>query len=247
MKELINNLHPLSKLSFTFLIILLCTWFQTKNVYIFSVTLLFIVFLFIPKQKEFLKKIIITNVILFLPMFLLQLFFKPGENIIFSWFIFKITKESFHYSINLFIRLSLVSTSILLFFHITKPKHLMISLEKIGVPKTITYIFLSTIMLIPQTIRQSKTIMEAQKVRGINTEGNIIIRFKAFLPMIMPLILSSLMTIEERALTLEARGSFSTNEKSYLYNKNLSIIDKIIFIFCIVIIILFIIGRMIIR
>ena len=246
MKLAINNLHPFSKLGYIGLIIVLSTWFQAWFTYVFSFFLLSIWFIFVPEKKEFIKRMVITNLFLFLPMFIMQLFFKPGENLLFSWFILKITEESLYFSVNLFVRLWIVSTSILLFFHTTKAKDLMIALEKIGAPKSITYMFLSTIMLVPQTIRQSKAIMEAQQVRGIRVQGNIFIRFKAFLPMIMPLILTSLLSIEERALTLEARGFFSSNEKTYINTQNMSKIDTFILIFCIIILIFFIIGKVII-
>ncbi len=49
-------------------------------------------------------------------------------------------------------------------------------------------------------------ILEAQKSRGIETDSNIIVRAKAFFPSVGPLILNSLVSAEERAITLEARA-----------------------------------------
>ncbi len=47
----------------------------------------------------------------------------------------------------------------------------------------------------------SKTINEAQRARGIETEGSLLIRARAFLPMLGPLVLTSIQQTEERVLT----------------------------------------------
>lgn len=58
--------------------------------------------------------------------------------------------------------------------------------------------------------------MNAQKARGVETEGNIIVRAKVFIPTIIPLVLSSIAGTEERALTLEARGFSSKIKPTHL-------------------------------
>lgn len=58
--------------------------------------------------------------------------------------------------------------------------------------------------------------MNAQKSRGVETEGNLFIRAKAFLPILIPLVLSSIAANEEKALTLEARGFSMPVQKTQL-------------------------------
>ncbi|SLM85302.1 Transmembrane component STY3231 of energizing module of queuosine-regulated ECF transporter [Vagococcus fluvialis bH819] len=156
----------------------------------------------------------------------MQLLFKPGKDIIFSWFIIRISTESIAFAVSLFIRLCIISSFILLFFHITKVKDFTISLEEIGLSKSVTYILLATMMLVPQIIQRSKVIMQAQKIRGIEMNGHLLTRVKAFIPIITPLILSSLMATEEQALTLEARGFFSENKRVYLHSKKKNTFDN---------------------
>ena len=52
--------------------------------------------------------------------------------------------------------------------------------------------------------------MNAQRARGIETEGNLMVRAKAFVPSLIPLVLTAITGAEERVVTLEARG-FSVN------------------------------------
>lgn len=46
------------------------------------------------------------------------------------------------------------------------------------------------------------TIMDAQRSRGLETEGNLITRAKSFLPLISPVVMSSLINTRERAIAL---------------------------------------------
>ena len=222
----LETIHPLTKASVMTFLLFLINLFPTKKVIISLFIILILLFLLVPNKLGLIKKILITNLLLFLPMFLMQILFKPGEHILFSWFIIRISTESISFAVNLFIRLCLISSCILLFFHVTKVKDFTIALEEIGVPKSVTYVLLATMMLVPQIIQRSKAIMQAQKIRGIEMSGSISTRLKAFLPTITPLILSSLMSTEERALTLETRAFFSPHKKVYLNSFKKHAYDK---------------------
>jgi cobalt transport protein len=92
-----------------------------------------------------------------------------------------------------------------------------------------------TLQTIPEMKKQANVIMDSQKARGIETEGNILVRAKALIPIFIPLVLSSIANTEERAITLEARG-FSVGEKrTILYDieetKNDKIMKAILAIF----------------
>ena len=49
-------------------------------------------------------------------------------------------------------------------------------------------------------------IMDAQRARGVETEGNIFVRAKAFVPIIIPLVVNAMLEVGERALTLESKA-----------------------------------------
>lgn len=108
----------------------------------------------------------------------------------------------------------------------TKPDDLMESLMKQGMSPKISYVFLSVFQLIPQMRVTLGKITDAQRSRGMETEGSLMIRIKAFFPLIGPVVLSSLNMTKERAIALEVRGfsskgkkTFLNEEKSYFYPK----------------------------
>lgn len=118
-----------------------------------------------------------------------------------------------------------------MFFRITDIKDFVFALEKMGVSPKASYIVLSTVEMIPEMKKQSEVIMDAQRSRGIETEGSIANRMKAFLPVLGPLVVSSIANTEERALTLQARGFSVKTKKSSLKTLEKSNRDKIINIF----------------
>ena len=51
-----------------------------------------------------------------------------------------------------------------------------------------------------------ETIQAAQRSRGLDSEGNFMKRFLALFPLVAPLVLGSLVEIEQRSIALEIRG-----------------------------------------
>ncbi len=88
----------------------------------------------------------------------------------------------------------------------TRPDELMIALSQRGLPGSLTYIMLSTIQIVPRFQARAQTILDAQRSRGLETEGSLLQRSRTLLPLIGPLILGSFIDIEERAIALEARA-----------------------------------------
>lgn len=123
-------------------------------------------------------------------------------------------------------RILLIISSFILLSLSTRPDALMLSLSQRGVPKSLTYIILSTLQLIPRFQDKASTILDAQRARGLETEGSLLHRLKSFLPMIKPLILSSIVDIEERAIALEARAFGRSGPKTSLLILEDSAIQK---------------------
>ena len=72
------------------------------------------------------------------------------------------------------------------------------------------------------------TIMDAQRSRGLETEGNLITRAKSFLPLISPVVMSSLINTRERAIALEIRGFEAGQKKTYLREGKMKTSDRML-------------------
>ena len=88
----------------------------------------------------------------------------------------------------------------------THPSTLMNDLGQRGLPPTLTYILISTLQIVPQMQAKANTIIDAQRSRGLETQGGFRQRIGAVFPLVGPLVFGSLVDVEERAIAIEARA-----------------------------------------
>jgi energy-coupling factor transport system permease protein len=108
----------------------------------------------------------------------------------------------------------------------TKPEDLVEHLERAGFSPKFGYIVNSVFQIIPQMMGTMSTITDAQRSRGMETEGKLLVRIKAFLPLISPVVSSSLINTRERAIALEVRGFGRKGKRSYLKKEEPLAISK---------------------
>lgn len=171
-----------------------------------------------------LKSIVLICVI----CFVLQALFIPGEEVLWKFWIFSMKTESIHKAIALCSRILGIGSAILLGGKLIDMKNLMVVLEDRGVSSSVTYVLLSTTNIIPQMSKKMNAILEAQQSRGIETNSNIWVRAKAFFPSVGPLLLNSLVSAEERAITLEARAFSAPCKKTKLHEVPETQTDKVL-------------------
>ena len=94
---------------------------------------------------------------------------------------------------------------LLLFTETTQVQDLMAVLGKMGLSSNVVYMVVASFRSINELSDKMGQILEAQSSRGIETEGNLFVRLKAILPMLITLLLSSMVSAEEKAIALEAR------------------------------------------
>ncbi|MGE7923084.1 energy-coupling factor transporter transmembrane component T [Viridibacillus arvi] len=240
----ILNLHPLTKLYFSLFVTISVIIIPS---YIFAFTwfpILLVIAIIAGVGKQYLDIVVRALVLLLGIVFLMQLFFYPGDQVIGEWWIFEATKEGLQYGLVLTSRVLAMGSAFILFFRITEIRDFVKALEDLGMPPMGAYIVLSTLQIIPEMRRQAHTIMEAQKTRGVETEGSLLIRAKAFIPILTPLILSSIASTEERAITLESRAFSAPTKKTSLHKLKKSSSDRTIPIVLLILMISLIIWRL---
>lgn len=88
----------------------------------------------------------------------------------------------------------------------TYPGKLVTALIDAGMSPKVGYLILASLNVVPQMQRRMAIIKEAQMARGVEVDGNLFTRATAYVPLIGPLVMSSLVDVQERAMTLETRG-----------------------------------------
>ena len=121
-------------------------------------------------------------------------------------------------AINLTFMITNIAGIFLWYFQTTTNQEISRALEESGMNYKAAFVFTSSLKMIDVLGKNSKTIMNAQQARGVETEGNLFVRAKAFFPSMVPLILGAVINADEKALTLEARGFNYQCNKTRLFN-----------------------------
>jgi len=162
----------------------------------------------------------------------INIFTAPG-NIIFSFWVFNISDMGIIISVKTVFRLLLLVSGASILTFVTTPtvltdgiESLLSPLKKLKVPVH-EFAMMMTIALrfIPTLLEESDKIIKAQSSRGADFEsGNLIKRVKAYVPIIIPLLIGSFMRANELATAMEARcykgGEGRTRMKVLAFSKN---------------------------
>jgi energy-coupling factor transport system permease protein len=126
-----------------------------------------------------------------------------------------LTIEGLQFAYLIAARLTVFATAIVLLLRITQAADLVFALIERGLPRSIGYILLAALQLVPDMGRRATSIIEAQRSRGLETEGGLR-RVRAIVPLLGPLVVGALVDVEERAMAIESRAFLTPGPKTTL-------------------------------
>lgn len=214
----LHRLNPLTKiiLVFTFIIISFSSpWFWLPSLLIL---LAIIPLSFVGRiQKEFLSatRRLLLPVVGFL--FVMQsLFHQSSSRVLLEIWFLDVSVGSVRFAFLTASRIFVMVSAFILLLLTTHPSVLMSDLTRRGLSGSFAYVITSTLQILPQMKAKANTIIDAQRSRGLDTEGGYRQRIKALVPLVGPLVFGSLVEVEERAIAIEARAFTSTRPKTFL-------------------------------
>ena len=104
------------------------------------------------------------------------------------------------------LRVLAFTLAIAVFTTTTATDELLDDLERAGIGRRLGFLVGSAIETIPRLLDRAREITEAQRARGLDTEGSLVARARGLVPLAGPLVLGSLARAEDQALALEARA-----------------------------------------
>ena len=241
-KDDMKKLYPITKL-FICLALLFSLFIISSYIYNYCMAIIcgVIAVGFGVSLKTYAKRIFFSLFWLLIAIFIIQSVFLHSGEVLLKVGIISVYKEGLFKAIILTSRITAFVSILTLLILITPAKDFTIALEKKGLNPKAAFILLLSLQMIPEMKKQANIIMNSQKSRGVETEGNILVRAKALIPVFIPLVLSSIVNTEEKAITLEARG-FSIGEKRTIlddiketeYDKKVKIFLVVFLILCII-------------
>ncbi|MFK9090973.1 energy-coupling factor transporter transmembrane component T family protein [Bacillus salipaludis] len=217
--SLIHDVDPITKLLYILFALLLPIILPSFTV---SFLCLGISIVLLCAAKVIRKTIPVFSFVFFVlfTVVIIQGLFKPeNETVLFQIGSVAMYKEGLLYALTITLRVTNIVSSFMILVLTTKPSDLVEALVRKGMSPRIGYVIVSVFQIIPEMMSSMGTIMDAQRARGMETEGNLLVRIKAFVPLLGPVILGSLINTKERAMALEVRGFNSRAPKTYLYEE----------------------------
>lgn len=211
----VHRLDPRAKMILCFyfvLIIFLCNNWQS---YLLLGTVTLISILLSKINLSYFIKGLMPLIWLIFFTVLLQVFFTRGGPVYWQWGPLTLTQFGLVNGFYVFCRFVLIIFMSTLLTLTTTPlaiadatESLMQPLKKIKVPVHEIALMLSiALRFVPTLMDETTKIMNAQRSRGVDfSEGGLISRIKAVIPLLIPLFVSALTRAEDLATAMEARG-----------------------------------------
>ena len=216
-KSFVHNMDPRAKI--VLLIAYLVAVFLADNFFALAAVIVFLILAVIFSRVPFGSVLRSVKMILFIIVFtaILNLFFyaSDGElHVLWQWKIITVSWEAIINMIFLAMRLFLLVMGTSILTLTTTPVALTDGLESLLTPlkwirfpvHELALIMSIALRFIPTLIGETNRIISAQKARGADFEtGGLIRRAKAMIPVLVPLLVSSLRRAEELGDAMDAR------------------------------------------
>ncbi len=239
----LNKMHPYTKL--LYILAAICIPLIGGKFWLFPIIIC--CSLLLLAVSRVLKKalpLVAFSFTLIIVIFLIQgLFNHSNEIVLFRIGFLTFYKEGVLYATRIGLNILNMLLSFAVFVLTTSTPDLVDELEKNGLSPKFGYIVTSVFQILPQMMATKDTITDAQRSRGMETEGSLMVRIKAFLPLISPVVTSSLINTRERAIALEVRGFGRKNKKTFPTNRPKHKGDRAVGIFLILLILATILWR----
>ncbi len=239
----LNQIHPYTKL--LYILAAISIPLIGGKLWLFPITI--VVSLLLLASGKVIRSavpLIAFSFTLIIVIFLIQgLFNHSNETVLLDLGFLTFYKEGVLYATRIGLNILNMLLSFAVFILTTSPQELVDELEKNGFSPKFGYIINSVFQILPQMFMTKDTITDAQRSRGMETEGNLITRMKAFMPLISPVVMSSLINTRERAIALDIRGFGRKQKKTWLEDRPKHKGDRLIGIVLVLLILATILWR----
>lgn len=222
-----QKLNPFTQGMIALVFIVGALFFGWRFVIVEVVALFFMAYLagiFKPFLSQWARSALLLTVF----VCLLQLLLIPGDQVVFEWGWVSVTDAAVDQATTIAARIMGLFTPVIFFIQLVDMDDFILMMQQSGVSPRVTYIVNAAFQMIPQMTARMETITDAQRSRGVETEGKLWTRLKAFFPIIGPVILSSMADVEEKTISLEVRGFSTQGPKTLLHTVEDSSRDRLI-------------------
>ena len=210
----IHRLDPRTKIMVFLLSFVAILLFQNP-LFMLPVAFLIILQLVISGSLKNLLRIRYILIVMTISSLILWNLFAGGVTHLW-WFL---SVQSLEYSIARTLLIVLMISAGMILISTTRNEELVLGMIRLGMPYRVGFAISTSIRLVPTITSSTLTISQAQRSRGLDLDsGNLIVRLRKFLPLLVPVFISAIRTTNIFAMALESKG-FGAREKRSFYLK----------------------------
>lgn len=243
-KSIVHKTDPRIKILLMILIIVFI--FVSANIYALSLSALFIIFSIILSKVPF--KMYFKNMKAILPVLIftaiINIFYSNSGTVLLEFWKFVITTGGLYRSLFMSLRIILLIFISAVLTYTTTPNDLTDAIESLLSPlkflglknavHTLAMMMTIALRFIPTLIEEAEKIMNAQKARGADLEsGGLVQRVKALIPILIPLLISSVRRASDLAEAMECRCYNGGEGKTRMKQMKLHLTDFFVSLLCI--------------
>jgi energy-coupling factor transport system permease protein len=131
---------------------------------------------------------------------------RAGETVLVVLGPFDVTVEGIDFAARISLRLFVAALALTVFGLTTDVRSLVADLERRGISPRLTFAAAAALEAVPAMLERARTVVAAQRARGLDTEGSVGARLRGVRPLVGPVLLSAIAEVDTRSLALEARA-----------------------------------------
>ena len=213
-KSFIHRLDPRTKIT-TFLLTFVAILLFEDPFWMLPVAFLIVLQLVVSRSLINFRRIRYILIVLMISSLVLWNVFSRGVTPLFWIF----TVESFYFSIARSLLMILMISAGMILISTTRNEELVLGMIRMGMPYRVAFAISTALRLVPTIAASTLTISQAQRSRGLDLDsGNLIERVRKFLPLLVPVFISTIRNTNIFSMALESKG-FGAREKRTFYLK----------------------------
>lgn len=167
-----------------------------------------------------LERLSIVVVALFLVGFVVwPAFTHPGGAVLLETPVGSLTERELAFALGRSERIATFLVGGLLFVTTTSNEELVAGMRALGIPYAFCFAVGTALRLFPTFLESANTVRQAQAARGHEVGGgNPINLLRSYVPLLIPVFMTSVRNVQTQAMALEARGFDTRGERSF-YNR----------------------------
>ena len=178
-----------------------------------------------------LRRIRYILIVLTISSLILWNLFASGQTHLF-WFV---DLESALFSIGRTMLMLFMITAGMILVSTTRNEALVLGMIKMGLPYRVGFAISTTIRLVPMIAGSLQIISQAQRSRGLDLEsGNIFERLRKFMPLLIPVFISTIRSTNIFGMALESKGFGARPDRTFYLQSKMASLDHALVIFGVV-------------